>query len=110
VSRLQHLRSVQGALEYRGLLQADQADAAPDFLGHSRKAIEWQVWTALLMYVLLRFLHTCSDWRHSFTRLFTCLRAVLWQRRHSPRNRSGCPETQGISAPVCPQSPLMGCY
>ena len=26
-----------------------------DFLGHSRKAIEWQVWTALLMYVLLRF-------------------------------------------------------
>jgi len=53
-----------------------------DFLGHSRKAIEWQVWTALLMYVLLRFLHTCSDWGHSFTRLFTCLRAVLWQRRH----------------------------
>ena len=53
-----------------------------DFLGHSRKAIEWQVWTALLMYVLLRFLHACCDWGHSFTRLFTCLRAVLWQRRH----------------------------
>jgi hypothetical protein len=53
-----------------------------DFLGHSRKAIEWQVWTALLMYLLLRFLHACSGWSHSFTRLFTCLRAVLWQRRH----------------------------
>ena len=53
-----------------------------DFLGHSRGAIEWQLWTALLMYLLLRFLHTCSDWAHSFTRLFTCLRAVLWQRRH----------------------------
>ena len=52
-----------------------------DFLGHSRKAIEWQVWTALLMYVLLRFLHTCADWGHSFTRLFTSVRAVLWQRR-----------------------------
>jgi hypothetical protein len=52
-----------------------------DFLGHSRSAIEWQVWTALLMYVLLRFLHACSHWAHSFTRLFTCLRAVLWQRR-----------------------------
>jgi len=51
------------------------------FIGHSRKAIQWQVWTALLMYVLLRFLHTCSDWGHSFTRLYTCLRAVLWQRR-----------------------------
>ncbi|AKJ64174.1 IS4 family transposase [Kiritimatiella glycovorans] len=53
-----------------------------DFLGHNRKAIEWPLWTALLMYVLLRFLHTCSDWAHSFTRLFTCLRAVLWQRLH----------------------------
>jgi len=51
------------------------------FLGHSRYAIQWQVWTALLMYVLLRFLHTCSDWGHSFTRLYTCLRAVLWQQR-----------------------------
>ena len=53
-----------------------------DFLGHSHNAIQWQVWTALLMYVLLRFLHACSNWNHSFTRLFTCLRAVLWQRRH----------------------------
>jgi len=53
-----------------------------DFLGHNRNAIQWQVWTALVMYVLLRFLHTCSNWSHSFTRLFTCLRAVLWQRRH----------------------------
>lgn len=52
------------------------------FLGHSRKAIQWQVWTALLMYLLLRYLHACSGWTHSFTRLFTCLRAVLWQRRH----------------------------
>lgn len=52
-----------------------------DFLGHSRKAIEWQVWTALLTYLLLRFLHICTDWTHSFTRLFTCVRAIMWQRR-----------------------------
>lgn len=52
------------------------------FLGHSQNAIQWQVWTALLMYVLLRFLHACCDWEHSFIRLFTCLRAVLWQRRN----------------------------
>jgi len=51
------------------------------FLGHSRNAIEWQVWTALLTYILLRFLHACGDWAHSFTRLLTCLRAVLWQNR-----------------------------
>jgi len=51
------------------------------FLGHSRNAIQWQVWTALLMYVLLRCLHAACSWGHSFTRLYTCLRAVLWQRR-----------------------------
>ena len=53
-----------------------------DFLGNNRLAIEWQLWTALLMYVLLRYLHVTVNWAHSFTRLFTCLRAVLWQRRN----------------------------
>ena len=53
-----------------------------DFLGHNKNAVQWQVWTALLLYILLRFLHTASKWNHSFTRLFTCLRAVLWQRRN----------------------------
>lgn len=51
------------------------------FLGHSRRAIEWQIWTALIMYLLLRFLHTLSGWYHSFSRLYTCLRSVLWQKR-----------------------------
>ena len=52
------------------------------FLGHNRNAILWQVWMALLMYILLRYLHYCSKWRHSFKRLYTCLRAVLWQYRN----------------------------
>jgi hypothetical protein len=52
------------------------------FLGHSRNAIEWQIWTALLTYLLLRFLHACGEWAHSFLRLLTSLRAVLWQRRN----------------------------
>jgi hypothetical protein len=51
-----------------------------DFLGHSKNAIQWQVWTALLAYVLLRFLAFLSGWGHSFTRIFTVLRAVLWSR------------------------------
>lgn len=49
-----------------------------DFLGHSKNAIQWQVWMALLLYVLLRFQAFLCDWRHSFTRLFCLLRAVLW--------------------------------
>ncbi len=35
---------------------------------------------ALLVYVLLRYLSYLSKWAHSFTRLFTILRAALWQK------------------------------
>ena len=51
-----------------------------DFLGHNANAVRWQVWTALLVYLLLRFCAFLSQWGHSFTRLFTLLRAALWQR------------------------------
>jgi len=50
-----------------------------DFLGHNARAVRWQVWTALLVYLLLRFCAFLSQWGHSFTRLFTLLRAALWQ-------------------------------
>ena len=42
--------------------------------------MRWQVWIALLVYVLLRYLSYVSQWGHSFTRLFTIVRAVLWRR------------------------------
>ena len=51
-----------------------------DFLGHSKQAIRWQLWSALLLYVLLRFQAWMSDWPHSFTRLFTMVRSILWDR------------------------------
>ncbi|MGH8857915.1 MAG: IS4 family transposase, partial [Polaromonas sp.] len=51
-----------------------------DFLGHNANAVRWQVWMALLVYVLLRYLSYLSKWAHSFTRLFTILRAVMWER------------------------------
>ena len=51
-----------------------------DFLGHSKQAIRWQLWSALLLYVLLRFQAWQSDWPHSFTRLFTMIRSVVWDR------------------------------
>ncbi len=49
-----------------------------DFMGHSENAVRRQIWTALLVYVLLRFVAWQSHWKHSFTRLFTLLRGVLW--------------------------------
>lgn len=51
-----------------------------DFLGHSQNAIQWQVWTALLTFVLLRYLAFTSRWTHNFIRIFTTIRAVLWSR------------------------------
>ena len=51
-----------------------------DFLGNSANAVRWQVWTALLLYVLLRFQAFLHRWPHSFTRLFTLLRGVVWDR------------------------------
>jgi hypothetical protein len=51
-----------------------------DFLGHNANAVRWQIWLALLVYVLLRYLSHVSKWAHSFTRLFTILRAVMWAK------------------------------
>lgn len=52
-----------------------------DFLGHSANAVKWQVWTALLVHLLLRFLAWQSRWAHSFSRLVTYIRAALWLER-----------------------------
>src|SRR6266853_763174 len=60
--------------------QIKQTLQLADFLGHNANAVRWQVWIALLVYVLLRYLSYVSKWTHSFTRLFTILRAVLWSK------------------------------
>src|SRR5712672_3234810 len=58
--------------------QIKQTLQLADFLGHNANAVRWQVWTALLTYVLLRFCAWLSNWSHSFTRLFTLVRSALW--------------------------------
>lgn len=60
--------------------QIKQTLQLADFLGHNANAVRWQVWMALLTYVLLRYLSYLSKWVHSFTRLFTLLRAAQWQK------------------------------
>lgn len=59
--------------------QIKQTLQLSDFLGHSANAVRWQIWTALLVYLLLRYLGFVSRWSHSFTRLFTVVRSVLWR-------------------------------
>lgn len=58
--------------------QLKQTVQLADFLGHNANAVQWQIWTALLVNLLMRFLAWQSRWAHSFTRLFTFVRAALW--------------------------------
>jgi hypothetical protein len=60
--------------------QIKQTLQLADFLGTSANAVQWQIWTALLAYLLLRYLSFVSQWSHSFSRLFTLLRTGLWKK------------------------------
>ena len=61
--------------------QMKQTLQLSDFIGHNENAVKWQVWTALLSYVLLRFISYRAKWQSSFRRLFTIIRASLFDRR-----------------------------
>jgi hypothetical protein len=61
--------------------QLKQTLQVADFLGNSENAVKWQLWTALLLMLLLRYLAHLSKWPHSFIRLFTLTRSALWLRR-----------------------------
>jgi len=61
--------------------QIKQTLQLADFLGQSANAVKWQVWMALLVYVLLRFQAWRNHWAHSFSRLLTLCRAALWLPR-----------------------------
>jgi hypothetical protein len=60
--------------------QVKQTLKLSGFLGHSANAVRWQVFSALLVYVLLRFQAHLSQWGHSFIRLFAVVRSALWER------------------------------
>jgi hypothetical protein len=58
--------------------QIKQTLQLADFLGNSANAVRWQVWTALLVYVLLRYQAFLSQWGSSFVRLWAVVRSALW--------------------------------
>jgi len=60
--------------------QIKQTLQLADFLGTSANAVRWQVWTALLVYLLLRYLAFLTQWAHSFSRLFAVVRTCLWRK------------------------------
>lgn len=53
-----------------------------DFLGTSENAIKWQIWTALLAYLLLRLVAWLGDWKRSFRRIYTLVKGMLWSQRN----------------------------
>lgn len=73
-----------------------------DFLGHNANAVKWQLWMALLVYVLLRFQAWCSHWPHSFSRLFTFIRAGLWLPRDLLQMLRRCGTADGSFALLDP--------
>lgn len=60
--------------------QLKQTLKLSDFLGYSENAVQWQIWMALLTYVILRFIAYMSKWKGTFARLFTTIRGMLWSR------------------------------
>jgi len=60
--------------------QIKQTLQLADFMGTSANAVRWQIWTALLTYLLLRYVSFLSNWSHSFSRLFTLIRTCLWKK------------------------------
>jgi hypothetical protein len=62
--------------------QIKQTLQLADFLGTTANAVRWQIWIALLMYLLLRYLAYLSNWAHSFSRLFALVRTSLWRKWH----------------------------
>ena len=72
------------------------------FLGHSENAIRWQVWMAMLTYVLLRFVGHRSQWKGSFRRLFTLVRGILLSQRNLWRVIESCGTARGSPPPENP--------
>jgi hypothetical protein len=60
--------------------QLKQTLQLSDFLGQSANAVRWQLWTALLVYLLLRYQAFVSRWSPGFSRLVTLVRSALWQK------------------------------
>lgn len=70
-----------------------------DFLGTSENAIKWQIWIALLTYLLLRLVAWTGEWKSSFRRFYTLVKGMLWSQR------SLCSLIKLLEAEECETSP-----
>jgi hypothetical protein len=75
--------------------QIKQTLQLADFLGNNESAVRWQVWSALLCYLLLRFIAHLGKWQGSFSRIFTLLRAILFDHLDIFSVMAACAQARG---------------
>ena len=51
-----------------------------DLMSYSANGIRWEIWTALLVQLLMRYLAWCSQWGHSFVRMYALVASLLWEK------------------------------
>jgi hypothetical protein len=78
-----------------------------DFLGHNKNAVQWQVWTALIAYVLLRYQSLQHGWQHGFKRFFCLVGSNVWSRYDFASLIEFCGTARGSSKP--PDVPQQRC-
>ena len=49
-----------------------------DFIGTNENAVKWQIWTGLLVHLLLHYLKFLSGWGKAFSRLVGLVRSAVW--------------------------------
>lgn len=50
------------------------------FYGENETAVKWQIWTALIVHLILRFMQHISRWKSSYSRLVGIVRAAMWMK------------------------------
>lgn len=78
------------------------------FIGYSRNAIEWQLWSAMLTYLLLRLKAWMTNWRKDFKHFFTLVKGVVWSLRNLAVLISGYGTAKRLPrADLCPSMPYL---
>jgi len=49
-----------------------------DFIGTNTNAVKWQIWTGLLVHLLLHYLKYLSSWKKPFSRLVGLVKCARW--------------------------------
>jgi len=51
------------------------------FYGTNENAVKWQIWAALVVRLVLRYMKFLSKWSGSYTRFVGIVRTAIWVRR-----------------------------